>query len=184
MNLVQLGAEKRKSMEFAEFRPIESDKKLVPPSRVSSISSNPLVNLLNSLGGVNSIGFDKYLPAEIPLQTTKFPEQQLEDKKKKALSWIFKMVSKKEDEVESKSSKRAEKKVERLGPFMEKYTYQISHMKLCEPDRPFGQRLVVTNLMLYVIAVQAEMNIRGLGPAPVKRVQKPKEGKDQIKFSV
>jgi hypothetical protein len=155
---------KRKSMEFQEFIPIETTRKnraFIPP-RKDSVSQNPLIAILNSLGGIQSIGFEKTFPATIPI-----PDSD-QVKKITPNAWLVSiksLIGKREKSLEFNDN------LSRLSPTEEKHIYEVAHLKRSEPYRPFHQRVLLTNMMLYIIALYTEVPIRGVGPNPALQRQ-------------
>ncbi|KAJ3009425.1 hypothetical protein HKX48_007942, partial [Thoreauomyces humboldtii] len=56
----------------------------------------------------------------------------------------------------------------------EKYVYRISHIKLAEHRRPLAQQVLISNLMLYILSVHADVTMNRNGGMPKKRAKKGK----------
>ncbi|ORY36301.1 hypothetical protein BCR33DRAFT_722105 [Rhizoclosmatium globosum] len=59
---------------------------------------------------------------------------------------------------------------------IEKTIYQLSHAKLAQPRRPLIQQVMVSNLMLYILSVHADVTLQRQGPRK-KKGKKKKGGK-------
>ncbi|KAJ3026693.1 UNVERIFIED_CONTAM: hypothetical protein HDU68_005233 [Siphonaria sp. JEL0065] len=58
---------------------------------------------------------------------------------------------------------------------LEKAIYQLSHAKLAQPRRPLIEQVMVSNLMLYILSVHADVTLQRQGPRK-KRGGKKKKG--------
>ncbi|KAJ3177006.1 54S ribosomal protein L3 [Geranomyces variabilis] len=56
----------------------------------------------------------------------------------------------------------------------EKYVYRISHIKLAEHRRPLFQQVLISNLMLYILSVHADVTLNRMGGGPRKRGKRGK----------
>ncbi|KAJ3061660.1 hypothetical protein HDU98_002416 [Podochytrium sp. JEL0797] len=55
---------------------------------------------------------------------------------------------------------------------VEKAIYQLSHHKLAQPRRPLIQQVMVSNLMLYILSVHADVTVQRQGPRKKKGKKK------------
>ncbi|KAJ3149870.1 hypothetical protein HDU86_006828 [Geranomyces michiganensis] len=62
----------------------------------------------------------------------------------------------------------------RLSLDDEKYVYRISHIKLAEHRRPLFQQVLISNLMLYILSVHADVTLNRMGGGPRKRAKRGK----------
>ncbi|KAJ3412929.1 CAAX prenyl protease [Chytridiales sp. JEL 0842] len=64
----------------------------------------------------------------------------------------------------------------RFSLSVEKSVYKLSHVKLAEHHRPLLQQVAISNLMLYIISVHADVTLKRRGPHGRKKKKKKSKG--------
>lgn len=62
---------------------------------------------------------------------------------------------------------------DRLPPDQEKTIYALSHLKLAQQGRPLVHQVVISNLMMYILSVHADVTLRRRGPR-ISRRRRPR----------